>query len=1439
MEYVDLNRKFLPIENDGDFALELPLAWGKFMGGGLDWEGLLNKKRVVLLAEALSGKTEEFKNNAEKLVIAGKAAFFIPIEELADEGFENSLDLNARTVFENWKNGFEEGYFFLDSVDEARLNRKRFNTALKKLSQQISYSLDRSRIFISCRVTDWKGREDEQAVKQLLPVSINISKSQPSPIDSETALLDPIFENKKTDSENDNRGRNKIENLTIIRLAPLDEEQQRKLAQAVGVEETSKFSSSIWQNGLESLVERPGDLIELAEFWKKFQEFGTLSEMTEHAILQKLSERDPYRPDNDTLTSEQAREGAERIAAALTLGKTFTLRPPGQASDPKLAADVLEPKKLIQEWSDAERNALLRRGVFAPATYGRVRFHHRSTQEYLAAQWFNNLLQKGCPRSEVHKILFEKIYGVETVVPSLRPVAAWLSLSHDGIRNEILDRDPLILIQYGDPGSLPVETRRRLLYAYAKKHQSGDIANDSLDHRTLWMFAHPDLAETIHEVWDKCTRDDFRGDLLRLIREGGINACADLASKVALDQEANTYHRIIAVQALNKCKSYAVLSKIASNLLQGPSTTTARLVSHLACELFPDFLNVNQLISLIVKIESPRRESTEGFGYALEKLWNKCPPKWRLKFLSKITNLALSKPFVDNYQRISSRYRFLAKHFEPIARHLITEHDNNEPNIELVHLLMAIERIGYSSSIHDDQPPLSLLVKSRPKLQRTLFWKDIEEARENKREKKGIICHWHVHFLKSSLWELGHNDLLWLYEDLDNRSLIDDKQVALSAIVNILLMGNNFEKEQVALSDKIKPFPILSEYLKKYLKPHEETDRMLEIRLHQEQHHNRCTKEDEEAKESWRKFRDELINKPSQILDPEKCFWYINNLTRWLRQRTNQDSTKAPRQWPLIEEAFNCEVAEAYRDAMKNIWRDTKPKRPRRKKNQTTTEYSTIYAYAAIGIEADASSNWAIKLSKREAGLAAQHGCISEQGYPDWLDVLLDAHSDVVLPIIKKEFSNEWKSKNDFRNDFLSHYAYSKSALRSSIATILFEIIVRSKPISLNRLDYGLQILQRMEFSHTQTKRLKKLALIRFQDNVERGEEDTALRYLSLLFQVNPQAALQHLKNWIEPIGSKKQPAIALKSFAVLFNRETRGMIADSLQNAPMEVLKDLILLAYRYVRLKDDNVYERMYSPDSRDDAESGRNTVLSALVDAKGAKAYDAMIELAEAPEIGESSHRFRQLARGMAERDAERPPWTEGETIEFENKYIAPIKTGNDLYRVVLAVLEDIRHQLSHGDTSSKRLLSLLAEIGKDDEESVQNWLAEQLTHRANGRYHIHREAEVANKDKPDIIVSGATELVEVAIEVKQADSWSPNELIGALTGQLAKDYLRANTRRHGILFMTDHGRRQWKDTLTRGKLSFDKLLALLSRIATSTTENSTGKVEISVFGIDLTK
>src|SRR3546814_7460436 len=75
----------------------------------------------------------------------------------------------------------------------------------------------------------------------------------------------------------------------------------------------------------------------------------------------------------------------------------------------------------------------------------------------------------------------------------------------------------------------------------------------------LWQFSDSALADTIRTVWLKNPSTHFRFELLRIIREGAITDCVDLARSIALDKGAADYHRIIALDAAAECQDEETL----------------------------------------------------------------------------------------------------------------------------------------------------------------------------------------------------------------------------------------------------------------------------------------------------------------------------------------------------------------------------------------------------------------------------------------------------------------------------------------------------------------------------------------------------------------------------------------------------------------------------------------------------------------------------------------------------------------------------------------------------------------------------------------------------------------------------------------------------------------------------------------------------------------
>ena len=116
--------------------------------------------RCVILAEAGAGKTEELRQRARILASQGKPAFFIRIEDIETDYYQ-AFEVGEEEQFLAWLNSTGEACFFLDSVDEARLDTPRtFEKALRTFSRSIRKSVHRAHIYISSRPYAWRPKED-------------------------------------------------------------------------------------------------------------------------------------------------------------------------------------------------------------------------------------------------------------------------------------------------------------------------------------------------------------------------------------------------------------------------------------------------------------------------------------------------------------------------------------------------------------------------------------------------------------------------------------------------------------------------------------------------------------------------------------------------------------------------------------------------------------------------------------------------------------------------------------------------------------------------------------------------------------------------------------------------------------------------------------------------------------------------------------------------------------------------------------------------------------------------------------------------------------------------------------------------------------------------------------------------------------------------------
>ena len=423
---------------------------------------------------------------------------------------------------------------------------------------------------------------------------------------------------RTTPATREQQGGTQRSDLQTVTMLPMSDRQVKRFAHQRGTREVGEFLAAVDRRDAWTFARRPLDLIALMDTWNQSGTLGTRAQQHETNVTTKLRD-DPDRPGNDVLSEAKARDGAERLALSLTLTRTGSIRSPEQALDAEYANGTLDSGQVLTDWTEAERKALLRRALFDPATYGRVRYHNRSTQEYLAARHLLSLRERGMSTKARLRLLFRTCYGVEVVIPSMRAIAAWLALWDDDVCKELSEREPETLLSQGDPESLDLATRTRILRRFVAAYGSGDRRGLNVPIGEVRRLAHAELAPVIRECWKTATNDEVRELLLELIWQGAIERCADLARAVAFDPSSTPHHRVIAVRALVVCKCNADIADLASDLLAQPASWADEVVHGVAADLFPRFITAEQLLTLMERTKESRR-TVGGFDWASRQI---------------------------------------------------------------------------------------------------------------------------------------------------------------------------------------------------------------------------------------------------------------------------------------------------------------------------------------------------------------------------------------------------------------------------------------------------------------------------------------------------------------------------------------------------------------------------------------------------------------------------------------------------------------------------------------------------------------------------------------------------------------------------------------------------------------------------------------------------
>ena len=189
----------------------------------------------------------------------------------------------------------------------------------------------------------------------------------------------------------------------------------------------------------------------------------------------------------------------------------------------------------------------------------------------------------------------------------------------------------------------------------------------------------------IWQLWgDGPTNDEVRDLLLKLIWQGAIEGCADIAESAANNVDLSPSHRIAGVRALLACDQDRSARRIADSLLRKPDRWPERVIHGLAPDLFPKVISVVELIALIERTPEPKN-TFGGFDWALRQIvetidpWSSAGVELRQKLSDLIWRGRNAK---QEWHQINGRFDYVTPALALLCdRQLSAAPDRRDPDL--------------------------------------------------------------------------------------------------------------------------------------------------------------------------------------------------------------------------------------------------------------------------------------------------------------------------------------------------------------------------------------------------------------------------------------------------------------------------------------------------------------------------------------------------------------------------------------------------------------------------------------------------------------------------------------------------------------------------------------------------------------------------------------
>lgn len=1430
--FIELNRTFHELSQYATESDDAHLSHAFLVGNRLRWPDLVREYRVVLLSEAGSGKTEEIRAIAQNLRSEGRASFFLRLEHIPHD-FEDAFEVGSFEEFQEWLASGDEGWLLLDSVDEARLRSPGdFELAIRKLGRRISAANDRAHIVITGRTPAWRPKTDLALCTRHLPF---------------TPPITAVAEHEQTDDSNPSRSIQTVQkdqrNDSAFKLVALDDlssDQIEVFAHAKGITDTAAFVHAVERADAWSFTSRPQDLEELTEFWIDEGRIGSRLELMQGSIARRLTERDQDRADTRPLSEEDARHGARLLAATATLGQEPTIRVPDGTDNSK----GIPVRDVLPGWDDNKQAALLSRPIFDEAIYGTVRFHHRSVREYLTAEWLAELLHRETSRRKIEALFFRNQYGLDVIVPTLRPVLPWLAILDDKVRERLRKVAPEVVFEGGDPSQLPLDTRRTILHEVCEQIASGTSSRSVADYAAVQRFANADLTDDIRSLIKKYSgNDELTRFLLRMVWLGELAAASPEAKAAALSTSLSTYARIAAFRAVKAVGSEKDYEDVRQAFFAEASELKRELLAELVQESIPSPGVAAWLLAALAKATEKERFSVDRLTDAVGKFAQAADLFLLPQLVSGLNDLLNQPPVIERrHCEVSKKFGWLLKAAVQSVERLIRERHPAalEPAALSVLRKFRTAKDYGSDDLHDEKISAAELVPEWRELNRTLFWYDIEVARNALDKKSGerLDEFWRASVF-GACWRFAEDDFEYVAEQILGQSSSDNRLVALSLAFRLYADNGRPRKWRKRLKALVASDRELAIRLAKYLSPPPQTKEARKWKQQEARWKRQADERKRKEQEHHAKWKTYLAENVDKIRDPGLPKpHHVSDAQCYLHERMREKEGSHHRWtdgdwWHLIDEHGEA-VARAFRDSSVAYWRRYRPELQSEGAPSNQTPFSVIFGLTGLSIETSETPDWSSSISAEEIDLACRYSSHELNGFPAWFPQLFEKHpkpvGDFLLNEIRYELSIE---KPDTETHYiLSDVSWSGEWAWNEITPQLTELLRTKEPANLTNLRKLLTIIQGSSVTDDEIRTLaaKKCKTLRRYKHL-------ALWY-AVWTGVDPSAAIPAFAARIAKISKLEDRTNTAMSYVTHLlggSRNETTRVRTAFQTP--EYLKSLYLLLHEHIRRTDDieRAGKGAYSPGLRDHAQEARDSLFTLLNQIPGKESFLALDAISRVHPEESARSWFVLHAKTKAEQDADIESWAPLQVREFQDKLERTPANHRELTELATMRLLDLKDDLEHGDSSIARILQKVTL-----ETDMRKYIGHELREKALGRYSIPQEEELADAKKPDLRFLGSSFDGPVPVELKLADKWTGPALFERLENQLCGDYLRDNRSNRGLYVLVYGGRKEgWDVPGASNRVDFEGLIVALQTHWEQISFGFPGIDGITVIGIDLTK